>query len=204
MKVLAYCAASFEESVIRAAGVKPLLSPPINLARFDPRWLTGYEFLYFKLHGLPSEQFWYGDKWQTALSADQLRQANLTGAVVFVANCHLYQLSPVDPTITYPGPMLTALLAAGAYAVAGGPGINYARSSTVHGADRLGLHFRRWLERGFPPKLAFSLAKAQLRAKLIKDEATRDALAFHIFTRHAPRNLSADKAGTNHATRRST
>ena len=76
---------------------------------FDPLWLTGHRFLYFKLHGLHNEPYWYGDNWVTALTAKQILSINLESTVVFVANCYLVDKKGQSP-------MLDALLAAGAQA----------------------------------------------------------------------------------------
>ena len=159
MKVFAYCAAEFQHSVTKAAGVQPLLSPPATAEIFHPSWLERYDFLYFKLEGLPEEIYWYGDNWITALRATQILAADLRGTVVFVANCHLFQTNNGHhPT----SPMLAALLAAGARAVIGGSGKNYAKRHSVHGADRLGRTFRHLLQLGLPPYIAFRLALAWL------------------------------------------
>jgi hypothetical protein len=180
MKTWAYCAAEFQHSVRKAAGVVPLLSPPATAKSFDPRWLEGRDFLYLKLHGLPEEVYWYGDNWITALRATQILAADLRGATVFVANCHLYQTgNDSHPT----SPMLNALLAAGARAVVGGSGENYAKRHSVHGADRLGRTFRRLLQLHFPPYTAFRLAQLALLYKPHKDPADLDALNFRYFGR---------------------
>ena len=132
MDVFAYCAWSMRESVRQAAGVAPMTCPPVSALEFEPGWLRGHDFVYFKLHGLRGQPFWYGDEYQTAVTASQLRSADLAGAVVFVANCHLEGSA-----------MLAALLEAGAKAVIGGPGANYALKYGVNGADLLGLWLRR-------------------------------------------------------------
>ena len=174
MNTFAYCAASFRQSVATAAGVDPLLSPPTVAESFSPLALEGHDFLYFKLHGMPDQVFWYGDRWVTALRADQILAANLTGTVVFAANCHLN---------AHPSPMLHALLDAGAAAVIAGSGANYAMSSRVYAADLLGLWVRRALQAHARPRLALTLAKARLALIPCKDAATRDALQFRIFRR---------------------
>ena len=154
MKVFAYCAQSLAHSVKRAAGVIPLTSPPLTMETFSPSLLDGHRLIYFKLHGRPRQPFWYGDK-VTALSADQLRQANLQGSIVFAVNCHLPQ-----------SPMLQALFDGGAEAVIAGPGTNYAWSYSVDGADLLGMTVRRLLSTGLSPRLAFETARVQLQASL--------------------------------------
>ena len=186
MKTFAYCAAEFQHSVRKAAGVQPLLSPPATAETFDPAWLESRDFLYLKLHGLPEEIYWYGDNWITALRATQILAANLTGTIVFVANCHLFQANPSTTLGTGNGghptsPMLSALLGAGARAVIGGSGENYAKRHSVHGADRLGRAFRYLLQFGFPPYTAFRTAQLALTLKPHKDRADLDALNFRYF-----------------------
>lgn len=188
MRTFAYCAAEFCISVRRAAGVVPLLSPPVTARIFDPRWLEGRDFIYLKLHGLPEEVYWYGDNWLTALCATQILAADLRGTVVFVANCHLYQNgNGSHPT----SPMLNALLATGARAVVGGSGENYAKRRTIHGTDRLGRAFRHLLQFHLPPYTAFRLAQAWLRFSFnLKSQrhatereilANKDTLNFRYF-----------------------
>lgn len=91
MRVFAYCCASFEETTWRAAGVEPLLSPPVTAETFEPRWLEGpgwspaisrrvgqagawqseaWELIYFDLHGWPGEACWRGDDGLVALTAE--------------------------------------------------------------------------------------------------------------------------------------
>lgn len=169
MKTFAYCAHSFEQSTKRAAGVQPLLSPPSTIDTFEPAWLESHNLIYFKLHGLPGQPFWYGDKWVTALSTDQIRSCDLTNTIIFVANCYLPE-----------SPMLQALLDAGAKAVIGGPGQNYARPNSVDGADLLGLYVRVLLQLGFSAAMALRFAKTRLHLKR-KDKETKDTLAFRIW-----------------------
>jgi len=49
--------------------------------------MEGHELLYLCLHGLPGQPYWYGGDWSTALSADQIRDAYLDGAIVYAAGC---------------------------------------------------------------------------------------------------------------------
>jgi len=179
LKVLAYCAKSFEASVKRAAGVTPLTSPPVIMQTFEPAWLEGYDFIYFKLHGLPSQPYWYGDGYITAVSDHQIRRANLTNTIVFAANCHLCEKANGD---IIPSPMLTALLDAGAKCVVGGPGQNYAAKIRLVGADLLGFYFRILV--AFPritPDFAFRAARATFALK--NDPVATDTLGFRYFTR---------------------
>lgn len=184
MRTFAYCAAEFQHSVRKAAGVQPLLSPPVTAEIFDPRWLEGRDFIYLKLHGLPEEVYGYGDGWITALRATQILAANLRHTTVFVANCHLFQAS--NSTTNPTSPMLAALLSAGARAVVGGAGENYAKRHSVHGADRLGRAFRYLLQFHLAPYAAFRLAQAALLLKRHKDPADLDALNFRYFAGGSP------------------
>jgi len=179
----AYCATSFAKSVRKAAGVAPLLSPPYHHGCFKPAWLERQDFIYFKLHGFPSQPYWYGENWTTALSLSQIEQADLTGSVIFVANCH-------GATQTgKPDVMVQALLDAGAVAVAAGPGVNWAPLHRVGGADLLGHNFRRFLGLSLPPLTAFQFAMARVKHKdkhtkrlNTKDhQATKDTLTFKLF-----------------------
>ena len=171
MRTLAYSAASFRRSTAAAAGVEPLLSPPLSTQTLDPQLLEGYDLLYFKLHGIPGDPHGYGDDNIMAIHVDQLRAAHLNAAAVFAANCHVPQ-----------GPMLDALLDAGASCVVAGHGSNWANPNYVTGADLLGLWFRRWLSIGLRPKLSFHLAKARLYLTLHKTDAILDAIHFELFT----------------------
>jgi hypothetical protein len=158
--------------------VEPLLSPPWTSASLVPQRLAGADLLYVKLHGLPGQPFWYGDDLITALSARMVRETDLAGTTVFVANCHLFEQRADG---IQPSPMLDALRAGGARAVVGGPGENYARSSAVHGADLLGCYFRRALALRLLPRLAFRIARAALALTRHQDLATADTLAFRCF-----------------------
>ena len=181
MKTLAYCDKAFYDSVFKASGVEPLTSPPLHVDTFRPHWLQGYDFLYFKLHGLPSEPRWYGQHWITALEARHLKYLVLTGTIVFVANCYLWHTTkPGSPREQ--APMLYALLDAGARAIVGGPGINYAKAHAVYGADILGQTFRRFCALGVPPTPAFKLAMTRVKLhRHHKHPAMQDVLSFKIF-----------------------
>jgi hypothetical protein len=144
-----------------------VLSPPVTRETFDPKWLEGNDFIYFKLHGFRNDPMWYNENYNAALTASQIRSAGLSGAVVFVANCYLPE-----------SPMLQALLSAGAKAVVGGSGENYAKVDEVHGADLLGLYFRLMLE---DYGAMLKMAKWRLVRKW-PDKATLDALRFKIWT----------------------
>ena len=188
MRVFAYCAQPYAEPTRRAAGVNPMTCPPVSADTFIPEWLNGHDFLYFDLHGLPNAGYWYDEQpgpvgmaeRTVALWDWQIKAADLSGAVVFAANCYLTD-----------GPMLPALFGAGAAYVVGGAGKNYSGKSRVAGASQLGELFRHALEAGLPPEKAFSKAKKLFRVKSIRDmflgqikpAERQDTLEFQIFGR---------------------
>jgi hypothetical protein len=191
MRTFALCAASFRDSVRRAAGVEPVLSPPADVRLFDDLQVEGYDFYYFKLHGLTGQAYWYGDDFLAAVKADQIRDLDLSGAVVFAANCYLYEYDPSGRSLQPWGPMFQALCQTGARAVVGGGGKNFAASRKVTGADYLGMAFRHGLKMGLSPATAFRAARSRVglrlaaRFGLTTEErvAIKDALSFRIFER---------------------
>ena len=185
MIVKAVCAGEFVQAAAKAAGVTPLTSPPLAEATFDPSALEGADLLYLDLHGAPGVGEWYGDGHVVAMTAAQVAQARLAGAVVFATNCYLADAH---------SPMLDALLDAGARYVVSGAGENYGGAHTLLGASDLGYHFRRMLETGLAPLVALAAAKEILRlewlgAALTLDtdaqQAITDTLAFKAYERKA-------------------
>jgi len=179
MDTFAYTAGSLRRFVRRAAGVPPTLCPPTTMQTFDPGLLAGRDFVWFKLHGLQGERYWYGDHYLTALSARQLSSADLEGAVVFVSNCWL---ADEDGR---PGPMLIALAMANPRAIIGGPGANYTTPGRLGATDLLALYIRVFLQVGFTPFGALRFAKTRLKIHR-QDKVTRDTLAFQMWI---PREL---------------
>ena len=181
VQTFAYCDRSFIESVTKAAAVFPCTTPPFNTDTIHPAWFEGQDFLYFKLHGLPGQSSWYSNNLTTAITARQIRRLDLRGTTVFVANCYLWHSdTPGGPAGR--APMLHALLGAGARAVVGGSGINYARARSVYGADVLGQAFRQLIGLGFSPRAAFRLG--MLRVRLHRHNhhtAMIDVQSFRIF-----------------------
>ena len=193
MRVFAYCCESFAAATERAAGVRPVLSPPMAAEFMPPRALEGYDLLYFDLHGAPGEAFWRGDGGIVALRAEQIpRLATLArndggeesarndgtrqGPVVFAASCYLGD----DDS-----PMLDAFLQAGAWYVIGGTGENWGpRGGRLYGAPLLGLWLRRWMEVGFETLLALALAKQTVRVVSRGGMAVEDTLGFRAYERN--------------------
>ena len=172
MDVFAYCCASFEQSARQAAGVAPLLSPPTSAVSFDVALLEGRDLLYFDLHGAPGEGCWRGDGGLVALTAGQVAQADLGGALVFAASCYLGDEN---------SPMLDALLDAGAKYVVGGDGQNWGPGrGPLYGAPLLAQWWRRWLMLGMAPLWSLAMAK---RAVAFRGTAAEDTLEFRAFHR---------------------
>ena len=167
--VKAFCAQEFEQSVRRAAGVQPSLSPPIDVRTFQPAALSKSKLLYIKLHGLAHEGAWYGSGWTTACTKYQLARCYLEKTVVFAACCFLPE-----------SPMLDALFQAGARAVVAGHGENYGGKALLLSSDVLGLYFRRAITAGLSPRPALGFAKALLAWRGPRWQK-EDALAFEIF-----------------------
>lgn len=168
MKTVCFSAESLKRSAAMTAGVQPLTSPPITLGTFDPHVLDGADLVFFKLHGLAGQPYWYGDRGITACSAEQLARADLAGALVFAANCWGGPSSP----------MVQALLAAGATCVVTGEGVNYAGVTRLDGADVIGYVWRRFLQRGFPARQALGLGK--LMAKVRRPRLAADIDSFSL------------------------
>ena len=190
MKILAYCGQSFKDAAGQITGVEPLTCPPYSANDFDPRWLAGYDLLFFDFHGLPELDYWFEDDPITslpgrlvALTADQLRQASLKNSVVIALTCFLADQN---------SPMLDALLEAGAAYVIGGDGKNWASTKRATGAGLLAKRFIERLEAGQDVAKALAGAKRAVRMQMIKDvarlrlkqvKAARDTLAFRAYYR---------------------
>jgi hypothetical protein len=130
---------------------------------FPPDTLRGRDLIYFKLHGLKDEPYWYGDNWETALHVSVFDNLKLPNTIIFVANCFFAE-----------SPFLKAILETGA-TVIGGNGENFAQGTALIGADLLGRSFRQALQRGARPARALRLAKLYLTGKttLLKRSANR-------------------------------
>lgn len=103
-----------------------LTAPPLSADTFDVAALADRKIVYFKLHGLPEQPFWYDARWATALTAEQIARSELGGAIVVVANC-----------FALGGPMEEALLLAGAAAVLGDADEAYGRRRSLGETDLL-------------------------------------------------------------------
>jgi hypothetical protein len=187
LHTFAYACFSHRWATSRAAGIDPLTCPPASLDTFDPGLLAGHDFLYFALHGLPAQPYWYGDHWETAIGAEHFQDLNLKDTVVFTTACYFDDESP----------MFEALRACKPRMLVGGGGENLTRRQSLIGAHLLGYILRTTLETGLNPINAFSLAKQTLKLRNLaipkhtraKDPrlaedylANRQALKFRIWT----------------------
>lgn len=135
-----------------ASGVKPIAAPPLTMAGFRPGMIEGADLVYICLHGLPDQSYLYGSDWSTVVSADQVRRADLAGAVVYMAGCWGQ------------GPMTDALLAAGAVAVVGDADSTWAGYVLPTGSNALGQRFVRRVKAGQMAQEALVGAKADYAA----------------------------------------
>lgn len=158
MRVFAYCARQFTKATRRAAGISPSTCPPLSAETFwtQRAAIAAADLVYVDLHGRPGADAWYGDGGVVACTADQVRTLNLRGTVVFTVNCYVGDQS--SPGV--PGPMLEALLEAGAGYVIAGEGANYGPAGgPLYGAPLLGLWLRRFLSIGLTVPRAVGLGK---------------------------------------------
>ena len=152
-----------------AAGVRPLTSPPYNSGSLGK--LENYDLLYFRLHGFPKRPgIWFGEipglGLIPALEAHNVEGADLTDAVIVIANCY----SATDS-------LVSLFYRAGAQAVIAGEGPNVAASNRLVGADLL----VKWLILGWPLGIERALQLARMRLALTSwRESDRDARAFRI------------------------
>ena len=191
MRTFAYCSQSFGHLMSRVAGTSPILCPPVTMETFEPSSLEGHDLLLFKLHGLKGQPYWYGDDHITALSAGQLAPADLQGAVVFVANCWLFD------DHGNPSPMYLALSQANPAAIIGGSGSTFALQNRIGGPDLLALYLRYFLQLGFPIANAFRLARFRLYLNR-PDRVTQDTLTFRLYERTGPPPTTAHPSTVHH------
>jgi hypothetical protein len=176
VEVFAYCTLPAAVAVARATGVKPFTSPPLEAADLGSYDLEGYDLLYFRLHGLPSlPDMWLGERGDggfcPAVERRHIREADLTGSVVVLANCY-----------GATSPMAQECYRSGAAAVVAGYGPNYAAKKRIIGGDLL----VKWLIFGLRHNLkierALRLAKRRLLLTAYR-MADRDARKFQIIDR---------------------
>lgn len=172
MRVLAYCSAGFADATARATGVYPLLSPPLSAATIHPVMLRGYDLLWFDFHGRDAAAQWDNNDGMVAITAEQIRRAELLGCTVFTTACWAGERD---------SPMLHAFLAAGARYVVAGAGPNWSGAQRVSGAARLGRWLRIGMGWGLGTPAALGVARTMLRMTS-NTEPTKDSLRFEIFS----------------------
>lgn len=171
MKVFAYCAKEFENATRKAAGVKPLTCPPVDMHSIAGK-MEWVDLIYLDLHGDPGHDYLVGSYGNMAVTADDFRELDLRGVTIFATTCYLADVG---------NPVLDAMLDAGALVVAG-EGPNYAGKLRPAWAVQLGAWFRIWLSLGL--SVGKSLALAKLRVRMNSDsKETRDTLEFKIYKR---------------------
>lgn len=152
MNVLALSAREFQIGTAFAAGVWPVAFPLRGGRAFDVRLLEGRALIYVCLHGLRNQPYLYGDRFETAISADQIRTARIDGAVVYMAGCF------------GDGPVADAFLEAGASAIVGDSDTTWAGTWLPLGSNRLGRLFVRGMRRGGNVDDAYRFARERFGA----------------------------------------
>lgn len=111
--------------------------------------MSGARLVYLCLHGLEGQDYLWGDNWANAMAAEQIAQADLRGAVVYLAVCWGV------------GPISAAFLEAGASAVIADEDKNYTGVLAPTGANGLGRLVLRGLRRGETAEVALARARDQ-------------------------------------------
>jgi len=163
-----------------APGADVWCFPPMTAGDFRPEFLEGYDFIYVDLHGQPESVYLYCDEGEStaAISAQTVRAAEISDAVVFMTTCY----GPETPFVK-------AFLEAGARAVVAGSGVNWGTRKRLSGAQLLGKYFMERMDPGISLGDSLGAAKAKLKQKGMKSmrksirEAARDALEFELFVK---------------------
>ena len=150
MELAAYCARSWWISTWRTTGKRPITCPELTAETLDIDNLIA-PIVYLRLHGMPDQPFLYGDSWQTALAAHQVKGADFSGSLVFLEGC-------------YGDTMGQAFLAAGARAVVGSTGTTYGRRWRLGPSSIVGRAWLKMVRRGFKAGDALVYALKKVRA----------------------------------------
>lgn len=166
MNVLALAAREFQIGTAFAAGVWPVAFPLRGGGAFDVRMLEGRDLIYVCLHGLRNQPYLYGDRFETAISSEQIRTANLGGAVVYMAGCF------------GDGPVADAFLEAGASAIVGDSDTTWAGTWLPLGSNRLGRLFVRGMRSGGDADYAYRFARERFgeTSTDVRDRAILDTV----------------------------
>jgi hypothetical protein len=174
IKVCAYCTLRTAKAVENAMGVEPITSPPFRSDSLPVSEFERQDLIYFRLHGskeIPGT--WFGEDRDRylipALDELGLKQMDLGGALVVVANCYGWY-----------SPIMSSIIQAGAGGIIAGPGKNFgAVSERVVGVDKLARGVLLGLKRGMSPSMALRYSKARLLLTMWRP-ADRDALEFSL------------------------
>lgn len=150
MELAAYCARSWWISTWRTTGKRPLTCPELTADTLNINSLIA-PIVYLRLHGMPAQPFLYGDDWQTALAAHQVKAADFSGSLVFLEGC-------------YGDQMAKAFLAADAKAVVGCTKSTYGRRWRLGPSSIVGRAWLRMVRRGFAASDALNYAIGKVRA----------------------------------------
>jgi hypothetical protein len=152
---------------------------------FNPSLLDDRRMLFIALHGIPGQEYLYGDNYATGPHVSAFYNLDLSRTVVFAASCYFART-----------PFLQAVLDCNPRALIAGEGYNYARNQTLVGAYLLGFYVRTILEHtpGADPCWLLTSAKIMLqshtallrkgsRKRRREDaQANADALKFNLYT----------------------
>lgn len=124
------------------------------------------------LHPAADGRAWVDEDGNTVVTAEQLAEAKLAGATVFVGACYGLENDP----------MLEALKQAGVGAIIAGPGVNIGGSAGwLAGADLMAGALRSALQMGLPISAAWTVARAIVHVAQARGRAgAEDALAYRL------------------------
>lgn len=116
--------------------------------------------VYIRLHGLPDQPYLYGDNWQTALSADQVRSVKLPGSLVFLEGC-------------YGALCADAFIQAGALAVVGSDTQTYGKRLFLGPSSKIGQTWLEAINKGHTVDKALELAQAGNNWRVVGNKEAR-------------------------------
>lgn len=170
MRTFAYTFKNHARVMEKVAGVPPHTCPPWKNGTHINLKFSYCDLLFFTFHGLVNQPYLYSDTWETALSVDEVRHANLSRAVVFSGCCY-----------TIESGFCQAFFDAGADAVIAGPGRNFfIPGRKAAGFDRLAYYFRLLYGLHLDAKAALDLAKTRFKVNR-PNKITRDVLEFDVY-----------------------
>jgi len=144
--MIVLAARQFWLSTALATRAWPKASPPLTADAFDPNLLGGQDIIYICAHGMAGGNILWGDNFTPMLSDNQIREARLAGALVWLGGC--WGLGSISD----------AFLAAGAAAVVADQDVNWAGPLWPTGSNRLGQLWLAGVRRGRTAKGALDEA----------------------------------------------